>query len=77
MSQWQISTRQYQLMSWIEAQQLTLDYETPRSRKKEEKALNCLLASLKAIAVLLVSAGYWMAYFFGGLLIKVGTDALA
>lgn len=66
MSQWQISTRQYQSMSWMEAQELTLDYETPRSCKREEKALNCLFTSLKAIAVLLVAAGYWTVYLSVG-----------
>lgn len=77
MSQWQISTRQYQLMSWTEAQVLTFDYETPRSSREREKARKCLLTSLNAIAVLLVSGGVLHGLFFGGLLIKVGTDALA
>lgn len=53
-------------MSWMEAQELTLDYETPRSCKREEKALNCLFTSLKAIAVLLVAAGYWTVYLSVG-----------
>ena len=64
-------------MSWTEAQELPFDYETPRSSRKGVKALNCLLTSLKAIAVLLVSGGVLHGLSFGGLLIKVGTDVLA
>ena len=36
---------------------LTFDYETPRASRERGKAHNCLLTSLKAIAILLVTGG--------------------